>query len=266
MRKQLSSHAAARGRQCAAAFVLLLTALPVCAELQGTPQPGRTGDADGLHLARKLVAQAEDLVDHGRADDALPLLQEAIALAPSWLRPKGVLGLVMQVQGKQDEAIANYAAMQAGILTGPSEQVNLVSRCCAELMWCVNSERIKARVRPLKPHPLLALVATYHSQDMRDRGFFSHTSPLPGRRTPADRFAEIFGFQPAKVAENIASLRSNQFALTLDNIRRSHQELMASPGHAANILDRDFTDFGIGLAADRNGSYWITEMFVRFLR
>ena len=101
---------------------------------------------------------------------------------------------------------------------------------------------------------------------MRDLGFFSHFSPVPGRRTPADRFVQVFGFRPVKIAENIAMRRSSGFALTLSNIRGSHGQLMASRGHAANVRSPEFTDFGVGLAADDKANYWLSEVFVRFVR
>jgi uncharacterized protein YkwD len=44
-----------------------------------------------------------------------------------------------------------------------------------------------------------------------------------------------------------------------------HVAFMNSPGHRANILDRDFTEVGVG-AVVRNGRVWVAEVFRRPLR
>jgi peptidoglycan hydrolase-like protein with peptidoglycan-binding domain len=44
-----------------------------------------------------------------------------------------------------------------------------------------------------------------------------------------------------------------------------HVAFMNSPGHRANILDRDYTEFGIG-AVEVNGRVWVAEVFRRPMR
>ncbi len=44
-----------------------------------------------------------------------------------------------------------------------------------------------------------------------------------------------------------------------------HRAFMDSPGHKANILDRDYTEVGIG-AVSVNGRVWVAEVFRRPLR
>ena len=216
--------------------------------------------------AAKILLRAEKLIDEQKFAEARPLIEQVQRLAPKWLRPKGLLGMVFQAAAEREKALEQYATMEQGILEGPAEQVEFVARCAAELMWLVNDERMRRGLHMLKPHPLLALAAMHQAQDMRDFGFFDHFSPVPGRQTPADRVREVMGFRPYQVAENIASRRTNDFALTLENIRRTHSELMGSPGHAHNILNAVYTDFGVGLAANRRGDYWVCEVFVRFAR
>lgn len=41
-----------------------------------------------------------------------------------------------------------------------------------------------------------------------------------------------------------------------------HAAFMASPGHRANILDRDYTEVGVG-AVTSNGRVWVAEVFRR---
>ncbi|MBA3233805.1 MAG: peptidoglycan-binding protein [Propionibacteriales bacterium] len=47
--------------------------------------------------------------------------------------------------------------------------------------------------------------------------------------------------------------------------RSLHKAFMASPGHRANILERDYTQVGIG-AVVRDGRLWVAEVFRRPLR
>jgi uncharacterized protein YkwD len=83
-----------------------------------------------------------------------------------------------------------------------------------------------------------------HSSDMERLGFFDHTSPVPGKRTPSDR-ASRFGTSGG--AENIArGHRSGPSAI---------QGWWYSPGHHRNMLGGHGRT-GLG----RSGELW-TQMF-----
>jgi uncharacterized protein YkwD len=99
----------------------------------------------------------------------------------------------------------------------------------------VNQERQKAGVPLLKWDEKLADVARAHSKDMMVNGFFSHTGL--GGDSPFDRMAKA-GIVFKTAGENIA------YAATVD---LAHNGLMRSPGHRANILDKDFGTIGIGV-------------------
>ncbi|MCX7598871.1 MAG: CAP domain-containing protein, partial [Armatimonadetes bacterium] len=160
--------------------------------------------------------------------------------------------------------IAEYTVFQRGCLRGPARAVERVARLGAELLWLVNDARRRAGLSLLKPHEGVTLVAVRHSEEMRDLGYFSHNSPRRERATALQRFMNVFGFQPVLIAENIAMRKSTASVLTLESIRASHQGLMNSAGHRANILMPRVTDFGVGLAVSGENAYWITEVFVRF--
>jgi uncharacterized protein YkwD len=80
---------------------------------------------------------------------------------------------------------------------------------------------------------------------MSTRGFFSHTSPVPGKKTPWDR-AKRFGTQAR--AENI-------FMGPTDALR-VNQGWFHSPGHHKNMLNPGFTYIGLG----RYQRHW-TQVF-----
>ena len=94
----------------------------------------------------------------------------------------------------------------------------------------------------------LCRVARYKSQDMRDNGYFSHTSPVYG--SPF-QMMKSFGITYRTAGENIAKGQSSPEAVV--------NAWMNSPGHRANILNASFTEIGVGYVAD--GRYW-TQMFI----
>ncbi|MDF2879753.1 MAG: hypothetical protein K0R54_310 [Clostridiaceae bacterium] len=112
----------------------------------------------------------------------------------------------------------------------------------------VNVERQKRGIAPLKANWQLSRVARYKSQDMRDKKYFSHTSPTYG--TP---FVMIrnFGLSFTTAGENIAMGQTSA-----EQVMNSW---MNSAGHRNNILNPNFSEIGVGYAS---GYYW-TEMFIR---
>lgn len=112
----------------------------------------------------------------------------------------------------------------------------------------VNSERAKHGLAPLKEDWEVSRVARHKSQDMRDRGYFSHTSPTYG--SPFDMM-KSYGISYRSAGENIA-----QGQRTPQSVMNSW---MNSSGHRANILSKDFTHIGVGYAS---GNYW-TQMFIK---
>lgn len=122
----------------------------------------------------------------------------------------------------------------------------------SEVVRLVNAERAKRGLQTLKENWELSRVARYKSQDMINRGYFSHTSPTYG--SPF-RMMESFGLRYSAAGENIAKGQ------------RTPQEVMNSwmnsPGHKNNILSATYTQIGVGLAKTKSGvSYW-TQMFIK---
>jgi uncharacterized protein YkwD len=111
----------------------------------------------------------------------------------------------------------------------------------------VNTERAAAGCGALVADAGLAGVARAHSEDMRDRGFFSHDNP--DGLDPFQR-AERAGLSAQ--AENIAVGQRDAAAVMAD--------WMSSPGHRANILDCGLTRLGVGVATGSGGPWW-TQLF-----
>ncbi len=103
-----------------------------------------------------------------------------------------------------------------------------------EMFRMVNTERAKQGLQLLSFDNALADVARAHSQDMFERGYFSHYTPE--RLSPFDRMGNA-GIEFTYAGENLALAPSTDLAM---------QGLMNSPGHRANILNPNFNKIGIG--------------------
>ncbi|MEN2766988.1 CAP domain-containing protein [Ornithinibacillus xuwenensis] len=118
-----------------------------------------------------------------------------------------------------------------------------------EVVTLTNQERQQAGLSILKVDNSLSSVAREKSNDMQQKGYFSHTSPTYG--SPFDMMRD-FGITYQSAGENIA--KGQQSA------KEVVQAWMNSEGHRANILNGDFTHIGVGY--DPSGHYW-TQMFIR---
>ena len=125
------------------------------------------------------------------------------------------------------------------------------------LLRRVNDARAREGVPPLVPHPGLAEVARAHSRDMVTNHFVGHTSPTTGEAP--ERVARA-GYRSGLVLENIGRGYS---------AREIHEGLLASPGHRANILNRDVTHVGVGVVGETEGgreAFVATQVFLRMNR
>ena len=124
-----------------------------------------------------------------------------------------------------------------------------VSAYESEVVRLVNVERRKNGLSELTHDWQLSRVARYKSQDMKNLGYFSHTSPTYG--SPFNMMKN-FGISYKTAGENIAKGYSTP--------KQVVDAWMNSPGHRANILNSSFTEIGVGYVS--SGNYW-TQMFIR---
>lgn len=122
-----------------------------------------------------------------------------------------------------------------------------------EVLELTNAEREAYGLDPLVWNEKLADLARAHSQDMVDRGFFSHNNP--DGKTPFDRMREA-GIDYSAAAENIAAGQASPEDVV--------ESWMNSQGHRDNILNPKLKELGVGLArGGEYGIYW-TQNFVTF--
>ena len=120
-----------------------------------------------------------------------------------------------------------------------------------EVVRLVNVERAKKGLKELKFNEKLSNVATIKSQYMINKNYFSHTSPTYG--SPFDMMKQ-FNISYRYAGENIAKGQKTPAQVV--------EAWMNSKGHRENILNANFTEIGVGVAKDANGSLYWTQMFI----
>lgn len=120
-----------------------------------------------------------------------------------------------------------------------------------EVIQLVNRERNMRGLIPFSENWQLSRVARFKSEDMALKGYFAHNSPTYG--TPF-RMMQDFGLRYSAAAENIAMGQRTPQAVM--------NAWMNSPGHRANILSPAYTQIGVGVAQNKGGTYYWTQMFM----
>lgn len=115
----------------------------------------------------------------------------------------------------------------------------------------LNADRAAQGRAPLPLDPALSAIARAKSEDMRDRRYFSHVSPTYG--TVRDMLAH-FGYPAASAGENIAHHAT---------VERAQIAFLSSAGHRRNVLSSSWQKVGIGVAFDRDGFVYVTQLYAR---
>lgn len=120
-----------------------------------------------------------------------------------------------------------------------------------QVIQLTNQQRAKNGLGPLTKDWQLSRVARYKSVDMRDKNYFSHTSPTYGSPFTMMR---TFGLSYRNAAENIAAGQSTPQEVV--------NSWMNSSGHRANILSTKYKYIGVGYAKGGSRRHLWTQMFI----
>jgi uncharacterized protein YkwD len=130
-------------------------------------------------------------------------------------------------------------------------------------LWqLLNGARANNGMAPVQSHGTLVSLARWRSSDMLERNYFSHT--IAGCGCLVYVYYDSNGIAYDWAGENLAwnAGRTDDYSPV-----RAHEQLMGSPGHRANILDRRFTHAGVGAAAADNqpflGNVQSTRMYTQ---
>ncbi len=120
----------------------------------------------------------------------------------------------------------------------------------------INSERRKKHLSELVWNEDLSKIAQNYSKTMARGNFFSHYDLSGANLGNRVRGAHIRGWRKAGenlfYSEGIKNFQS--FAV---------KNWMKSDGHRQNILDKDWTQTGIGIARDDNNRIFVTQIFIQ---
>jgi uncharacterized protein YkwD/uncharacterized membrane protein required for colicin V production len=105
----------------------------------------------------------------------------------------------------------------------------------AQMLQLVNAERKARGIKMLLPDAKLRMAADAHATDMFTRGYFSHNTP-----EGIDPFVRMkkLHIRYSSAGENLAHSY---------DLNAAHTGLMNSPGHRANILNKQFGKIGIAI-------------------
>lgn len=120
----------------------------------------------------------------------------------------------------------------------------------------LNQKRVANGLQPLSWNDQLATVARLHSHNMAKFNFFSHRG-LDDKMV-SDR-ADDEGLRKWRaIGENIAFNRGYQ-----DPIGRAVELWLDSPSHRHNLLDNNWKETAVGIAVAADGSYYLTQVFLK---
>ncbi|WP_371825303.1 CAP domain-containing protein [Paenibacillus soyae] len=134
-------------------------------------------------------------------------------------------------------------------LTTPRDG-NLRDAMELQLFDLVNAERAARGIPVLMWDKLANKSARLHSEDMRDKNYFSHTNKE--NKSAFDRMeAQGINFQYA--AENIAAGQKDSFL--------AHYSFLNSESHRKSLLDSKLTKLGVGIALGGSYKQYYTQHF-----
>ena len=115
----------------------------------------------------------------------------------------------------------------------------------------LNNDRGRYNLPALAIDPELSRIARIKSQDMLQRGYFAHTSPVYG---DVRAMLTHFGYSYTAASENIARHSS---------VEKAQAAFLSSPAHRRNVLSTAYTKVGIGVAVAPAGYVYVTQIFCR---
>lgn len=135
-------------------------------------------------------------------------------------------------------------------------QTTFESAVEAEIFRLIAIERGKYNLPALGTDTLLAKAARAHSLDMAKNKYFSHTSQ--SGCTVSCRLA-VVGYSWSWYGENIYKMSGYSYTAK-EYAAKIVRGWMQSAGHKANILNKNFTEHGVGVA-QVGGSIYATDDF-----
>lgn len=132
-----------------------------------------------------------------------------------------------------------------------------LARVAQDVIDAVNATRRSNDAGALIEDPVLSRAAQGHSEELARRGQLDHNSTDPSRRTMTMRI-EAAGGTWSRAAENLANMSGPASNVPAQTV----QMWLSSDGHRRNMLTPDYTHTGVGVAIDRRGYWYVTQLYV----
>ncbi len=152
-------------------------------------------------------------------------------------------------KGSSSKSTTSGSATSGNTSTNTTSSKNVAAdqKLAVELL---NADRAKNGLSPLKTNSQLTSLAGNYAQDMMDRNYFAHNNPEG--QTPFDRMKNA-GISYNYAGENIA---------INNNVTAAETAFMNSAGHKANILNTNYTEVGVGVRYNSDGSAYVVQEFI----
>ncbi|MGI9034839.1 MAG: CAP domain-containing protein [Pyrinomonadaceae bacterium] len=159
-----------------------------------------------------------------------------------------------RVSDGSSNAAKNSSATLAQVKLPPRNSVPFSSleRQAFDLL---NEKRVASGLNPLKWNEQMAQAARLHSENMARDNYFSHQE-LDGS-TAKERAALVGERDWTAIGENIAFNRG--FSKPVET---ACAEWLQSAAHRENLMDKGWTEAGIGIAVAPDGTYYFTQVFI----
>jgi uncharacterized protein YkwD len=186
----------------------------------------------------------------------------APALSPRLLAAALLALCALLLLPAASHATPSRAAACAGAQLVPD--AGNVAAVRAAVLCLHNRERAARRLPALRENARLRSAAKAHALDMVDDRYFSHDAPDGTDMVKRILATGYAGGKRWSVGENLAWGSAH-----LASAASIHDSWMRSPGHRANILQRQFREIGIGIALGApvdsrvNGTTYAADFGVR---
>jgi uncharacterized protein YkwD len=124
-----------------------------------------------------------------------------------------------------------------------------------EIFDLVNDERRRKRLTNLDWNDDLARVARKYSQQMAKGNFFSH---FDKNGNGVEERVDAAGIKWRMIGENLYFCQGIE-----DYNSAAVAGWLKSPSHRANMLNKNWTETGIGIAESRDGKIYVTQVFLK---
>lgn len=154
--------------------------------------------------------------------------------------------------GAANDVIADTKGINVLIQGSPVRAYNM-DALENQVLALINAERLSRGLSALAADGQLSFAAKFHSGQQAKRGLAAHALGGVTAPTPSSRL-DYAGY-------DAWNLYGENVAVGFTSASEVVTAWMNSPPHQANILDPNFTEIGIGVAADEFGNLYWTQVF-----